>query len=355
MPIRGSPNGANALVHTIHTPDVIARNRWTPSFGTGWTSSIGIGGRHQPERPLPALVIGVMVGTVAANLISDRSLLTSLGKSFCNAGEAVLVAWLLERWFGLPFSFSDLHRVGGFLAAAALGTAASAIGGAATMTLLHTPAPFWDVWRAWFLSDGVGVVVVAPLIIGLSQLWREPPSRGEWIEGIGALAVFTLIAMYVEIHPTGSWLSFSPGILLLPPLLWLVARCPPTFPIAGAFVGSILVICAITYGMGRFGDAGAPILERLRGAQATVVTGTIFILGLTALFVQPKESEEGLRKSQGRLVKERAMLARLHEVSSRLWRQRDLRNALDEILAGAIELLGAIWGPSASWIPRGAC
>jgi len=34
MPIRGSPNGANALVHAIHTPDVIA----------------GMGGRHQSER-----------------------------------------------------------------------------------------------------------------------------------------------------------------------------------------------------------------------------------------------------------------------------------------------------------------
>ena len=42
MPIRGSPNGANALVHTIHTPDVIARNGWTPSIGTG--------GRHQSEQ-----------------------------------------------------------------------------------------------------------------------------------------------------------------------------------------------------------------------------------------------------------------------------------------------------------------
>jgi hypothetical protein len=34
MPIRGSPNGANALVDAIHTPDVIG----------------GMGGRHQSER-----------------------------------------------------------------------------------------------------------------------------------------------------------------------------------------------------------------------------------------------------------------------------------------------------------------
>ena len=83
------------------------------------------------RRALPALVIGVMLGTVAANLTSDRGLLTSLLKGIFNSGEPVLVAWLLQRWFGRPFAFSDLSRVAGFLAAAGVAAAISAIGGAA--------------------------------------------------------------------------------------------------------------------------------------------------------------------------------------------------------------------------------
>src|SRR6516162_1365725 len=129
------------------------------------------------RRARPALVIGVVVGTVAANLMSDRSLLTSLLKGVCNAGEAVLVAWLLEQWFSRPFRFGDLRRLAGFLIAACLATAASATGGASAMSLHHTEAAYWDVWRAWFLSDCVGIVVVTPLMIGLAQVWREPPSR----------------------------------------------------------------------------------------------------------------------------------------------------------------------------------
>src|SRR5262249_47297638 len=117
------------------------------------------------RRSRAALLMGVVIGTIAANLISDRSLLTSLGKGFCNAAEAFLVAWLLEQWFGRRFRFGDLHRVGGFVIAAGIATAASALGGAATMSLLHTTAPYWDVWRAWFLADGVGIIIVAPLII----------------------------------------------------------------------------------------------------------------------------------------------------------------------------------------------
>src|SRR5262249_16080108 len=67
-------------------------------------------------RVAVALVAVVVVGTLAANLVSDRSLTTSILKGFCNAGEAVLVAWLLDRWLGRPFIFSDLRRLAGFLA-----------------------------------------------------------------------------------------------------------------------------------------------------------------------------------------------------------------------------------------------
>jgi len=298
------------------------------------------------RRGLPALVTGVVVGTLAANLMGDRSLLTSLFKGFCNSGEAILGAWLVDRWFGRPFRFGDLPRVAGFLAAAGLATAASAVGGAAIMTLLHpdTTAPYWDVWLAWFLSDGVGIVAVAPLVIGLAEVWREPPSRGEWIEGLGVLSLTALACLYTMSHKTGSWLSFSPSALVLPLLLWLTARYPPTFGIAGAFLASVSIIFATTFGIGRFGDVAVPVTERVRGAQAAVTTVTFYTLALVALFAQRKQAEQKLRESEGRLEKKSAALARLHEVSSRLWLRRNLRQALDEILAGAIELLGADMG-----------
>src|SRR5262245_28881169 len=78
------------------------------------------------RRALPAVVIGMVVGTVAANLMSNRSLVTCQLNGSWNAGAAVVAAWLLERWFGWPFTFVDLRRVAGFLAAASFATAASA-------------------------------------------------------------------------------------------------------------------------------------------------------------------------------------------------------------------------------------
>jgi PAS domain S-box-containing protein len=289
------------------------------------------------RRTRLALVIGVVVGTIAADLTRDERLLTTLYSGLCDAGEAVLIAWLLERRFGRPFRFSDLRRLAGFLVASALATAACAMCGAAIMTLLQIPAPYWDVWQVWFLSDWVGIVAVAPLVIGLGEVWRRPPSQRECIEGLTLLVLTATACFFTMTQNTGSWLSFSPGAFVLPLLLWLVARCQLTFGIAGAFFASVAIILDVTFGVGRFGDEAVPLMERIRGAQVATTVVTLFTLVLGVLFAQRKMAEDGL-------AKERAMLARLHEVGTRLWLKRDLSQALDEILAGAIELLRADMG-----------
>src|SRR5262245_35169272 len=115
-----------------------------------------------------AVAIGVIVATVAANLLSDRNLAASISKSLCNAGEALLTAWLIDRWFGRLFDFDSLQRTLGFLVAAILGAATAAIFGAVAMRLFHTTAPLLDIWRVWFLSDGLGILTIAPLLICLA-------------------------------------------------------------------------------------------------------------------------------------------------------------------------------------------
>jgi PAS domain S-box-containing protein len=168
------------------------------------------------------------------------------------------------------------------------------------MTLLHTTAPFWDVWRTWFLSNGVGILVVAPLVLGLRQLWHERPSRSEWIEGLGVLALVSLTGLYVVGQPSESWVSFSPGALVLPFLLWLAARLPPPFGIAGAFAASVAVLLGTTFGMGRFGDASVAITERFKGAQAEMTVVTLYTLMLTALFAERRRNEAVLKESERR-------------------------------------------------------
>ena len=60
-----------------------------------------------------------------------------------------------------------------------------------------------------------------------------------------------------------------------------------------------------------------------------------------AIIIERTRSEESLRTNEARSAAEAHALARLNELSSRLWRMRSLRAGLDEMLAATIELLGA--------------
>src|SRR5262249_16866592 len=144
--------------------------------------------------------------------------------------------------------------------------------------LFHSPtAPMLTTWLHWFVSDSVGIITVAPLMIGLSKALREPPSRNEILEGLvglGALAAVIIIA--IVLLPPEPWQTVRPGALLFPILLWLTARCQPVFAAAAAFIVSLTIVWTITFGIGHFGDPRFPISDRILDAQATIVVFTLY-------------------------------------------------------------------------------
>jgi integral membrane sensor domain MASE1 len=83
-----------------------------------------------PRARLP-VIAGAMVATIVANLMGDRTLFGAVVFALCNAGEALLTAWLIERYFGLDFNLGKLSHVLGLLVCAIVATAVSGIGGTA--------------------------------------------------------------------------------------------------------------------------------------------------------------------------------------------------------------------------------
>src|ERR1700687_2279413 len=78
------------------------------------------------------VVVGTMVATIVANLFGDRNLWRAVLSALCNAGEAVLTAWLIGHYFGSDFRLAKLRNVLGLAAAAIIGAAVSGIGGILT-------------------------------------------------------------------------------------------------------------------------------------------------------------------------------------------------------------------------------
>jgi PAS domain S-box-containing protein len=237
------------------------------------------------------VVVGVIAATSAANLTSDRTVWSSSVFALCNAGEALLVAWLIERYVSRDFTLTRLRHVAGFWAAVIVGTAISAVGGALTIKLLHSPdAPFLITWRHWFESDAIGIVTVAPMMLALAALARVPTPRLEVIEGVTVLAaIAAMTGMIIFVLPEIWWDNVVPVELLFPLLLWLSARCRLAFTSAAIFVVSLIVVCAVTFDIGHFGKVAPTPEVRIWGAQVGIVGVALCALLLAATIAERRQ------------------------------------------------------------------
>ena len=183
------------------------------------------------------VVSGVIVATIIANLTSDRSVSNAVASALWNAGEALLAAWLIERYFGTSFSLDRVPNVLGLLAAAVIATAVASSGGTLAYKLFHAPtAPFWTTWGQWLVSEGIGIITVAPMVIGLAGAVREPPPRGEIIEGVGALVALLVMTVIIVFLPPEPWKTVRPIGLLFPALAWFAVRCRSGFAATAVFI-----------------------------------------------------------------------------------------------------------------------
>src|SRR3974390_1067398 len=89
-----------------------------------------------PRARLP-VIAGTMAATIAANLLGDRNIWSTIVFALFNAGEAVLVSVLIQNYFGSPFSLAKLRNVIGLLAATIVGASVSGVGGTLGFELFH--------------------------------------------------------------------------------------------------------------------------------------------------------------------------------------------------------------------------
>jgi signal transduction histidine kinase len=302
----------------ITKPDGVAV--FWPAAGVSAGVLIALG----PGARLP-VAAGAIGATILAHLLAgDPVIWGAIIFALCNAGEAVLTAWLIERYFGANFDLDKLRNVLGLLTAAIVGTVVSGIGGTVGYVLFQSSAAsILTIWHHWVTSDALGIITVAPLLIGLAAAARDPPPPREIIEGLVALAALTVLSGFIIFLPREIWATVLPLALLFPLLLWPAARCRPVFAAAAVFIVALTIVWTATLGIGMFGDANFPIAERILTAQAGILAVSLCALVLAALFSERRKSETRLLHSNMALQRERdnklmnleAMVASLsHEV-----------------------------------------
>ena len=128
----------------------------------------------------------IFVGAFLVNVTTAGGIASSLGIATGNALEALLGAWLVQRFAGGRHAFDRPRNVFKFTLLAALGaTMVSASIGVATLALsgLARSADVPSIWLTWWLGDATGAMVVTPaagplVYAAAAAAGRAPLARG---------------------------------------------------------------------------------------------------------------------------------------------------------------------------------
>ena len=196
----------------------------------------------------------VLVGAFLANLATGEPTGTAAGIAVGNCLEALSAAFLVRRFVGLHSPFYRIRDVLKFVLVAAilsptlaatLGNVSLCLGGAASWS------NFNSLWLTWWIGDGVGALVIAPLVLTWVERPIERTTKKQWLE---TLLLLTLLgaastSVFREALPS-SVLNLSLGRLIVPFLLWASMRLGPRGVATGIALFSGIAIWGTRIGLG---------------------------------------------------------------------------------------------------------
>ena len=258
---------------------------------------------------LAALLLGgyrlwpaVAISAFAVNALAGAPIPTALGIAFGNTAEALAGAYLLSRLTDFRKTLERPRDVVALIVlAAALSTMISATVGVASLVTsgIISADRIATTWRAWWVGDFIGDLLVAPLILVWATYKPARISRERSIETV-ALAAVILIAAFLVFGTPGIASDAGRGqeYLLFPPLIWAALR----FGVRGAItgVGAVAAIAVAATALG-----GGPFLrpqlhESLFALQTFMgVSGATFLI-FGATISDKKRAEQDLRQARER-------------------------------------------------------
>jgi signal transduction histidine kinase len=189
---------------------------WPPS-GIALAAMLLLGARHWP---------GVWLGAALANFTIEHSAPLAAAIATGNTLEAVVAAFLVQRYVGAPYRFARGEDVVRFVAVTMVGCAVAATMGTASLGAGGFMAwrDFWTNWWTWWTGDVAGIVIVTPLLLAWSARQDFAWSR----ERIFECAVFSIVLgaamLAVFGGGTAGRAAYALPFVLLPLIIWAAFR-----------------------------------------------------------------------------------------------------------------------------------
>jgi two-component system CheB/CheR fusion protein len=250
-------------------------------------------------RIWPAIALGAFV----ANITTDTPAITALGIATGNTLEALLGAYLLNRFVRFRPSLERFRDYFGLIFFGAIvSTTVSATIGVVSLCIsgMQSWARFASLWGNWLVGDAMAAAIVAPVLLTLSAAESRGRIRQRGlVEFAGLITLLVAVALYV--FGTPSYVKghyYPPYYSIFLVLIWAALRfgtCATA--ISGLITATIAVLGSIR-GLGPFiGDGTNENLISLE-VFMFVASGTGMMMAISA--TQRNAAKDASQRSEDR-------------------------------------------------------
>jgi signal transduction histidine kinase len=226
---------------------------------------------------------GIFVGALIANAWTGAPIFVALGIAVGNTLEAVLGAYALRRIPGFRLTLDRVvDAIGFIILAALLAPLVSASIGVGSLQLagLVARGELAETWRAWWLGDAIGALLVTPTALAWATKWGSLPRGWRLVEAVtlGALVTTASLIVFV-LHGATAGTTFHHAYIFFPLLIWAAIRFDQRGAVSMTLIVSMIAVWGTALGNGPFADSS--LHGRLFSLQTFmgVTAATFLVLG----------------------------------------------------------------------------
>src|SRR6266581_1968381 len=248
---------------------------------------------------------GIFIGAFLVNVTTAGNVATSFAIATGNTLEALVGAWLVNRFAGGTNVFDRPQGVFKFALAAGISTIISPAFGLTSLGVAGFAdwANYGAIWLTWWLGDATGDLVFTPLVLLWSVASKRRWNKKEAAE-VGALLLLLVLLSAVVF---GGWPAVSarnyPIVLICGPIvIWTAFRFTQRETATGIFILSAIAVWGTLHGFGPF--VRETENQSLLALQWWTAVLSITAMALSAGMAERRRVEEELQ--QQRVVVETA-------------------------------------------------